>query len=29
MAARAVAVLTHAEVARDDPAFATPSKAIG
>jgi carbamate kinase len=26
MAARAVAVLTHAEVARDDPAFATPEQ---
>lgn len=29
MSARAVAVLTHAEVARDDPAFATPTKPIG
>src|SRR4051794_39822676 len=29
MRARAVAVLTHAEVARDDPAFATPTKPIG
>jgi carbamate kinase len=29
MSTRAVAVLTHAEVARDDPAFATPTKPIG
>jgi len=29
MCARAVAVLTHAEVARDDPAFASPTKPIG
>jgi carbamate kinase len=29
MSARAVAVLTHAEVARDDPAFAAPTKPIG
>jgi carbamate kinase len=29
LSARAVAVLTHAEVARDDPAFATPTKPIG
>jgi carbamate kinase len=29
MSARAVAVLTHAEVAHDDPAFASPTKPIG
>jgi carbamate kinase len=29
MTVRAVAVLTHAEVARDDPAFAAPTKPIG
>ena len=29
MSARAVVVLTHVEVARDDPAFATPTKPIG
>jgi carbamate kinase len=29
LATRAVAVLTHAEVARDDPAFAAPTKPIG
>jgi carbamate kinase len=29
LSARAVAVLTHAEVAGDDPAFATPTKPIG
>src|SRR3954468_13925370 len=29
MSTRAVAVLTHAEVARDDPAFAVPTKPIG
>jgi carbamate kinase len=29
MTTRAVAVLTHAEVARDDPAFAAPTKPIG
>ncbi|MGK5169182.1 amino acid kinase family protein [Geodermatophilus sp. CPCC 205761] len=29
MSTRAVAVLTHAEVARDDPAFAAPTKPIG
>jgi carbamate kinase len=29
LAARAVAVLTHAEVARDDPAIAVPTKPIG
>ena len=29
LSARAVAVLTHAEVARDDPAFAAPTKPIG
>ena len=29
MSARAVAVLTHAEVASDDPAFAAPTKPIG
>jgi len=29
LSARAVAVLTHAEVARDDPAFAAPAKPIG
>jgi carbamate kinase len=29
LSTRAVAVLTHAEVARDDPAFAAPTKPIG